>query len=107
MIKFILLLLFVFPDFSYPQNEKKCFAYVKDNGRNGKHPNDIYRSVEKVKNECKSGYILDFRVYQEAEVFEKVQYDTAISRQTEFCNYNKTITTTFNKYFFGFTCEFK
>ena len=88
-------------------NADSCFSYIReyegDYGNKSKEWADFY-----IKDTCKSGQILDFRVYQIDDKFkDEWRYDILINRQTKFCNYDKEITTIENDYFIGFTCEVK
>lgn len=95
-MKYIFLILLIFQFFSCTKNQPLCFSYFKNKDE---HVNEM--------NDCKKGDILDFRVYKQAESYEQIQFDKIIFNQTKFCNYDKTITTTFNAHFFGFTCVLK
>lgn len=102
-MKKLILLLFLIPNLVIAEN-KTCFVYSRDANWGD---NDVVASTKLIREQCKSGMILDYRLYSSAEPYGQVRYDTITSRMTKFCNYDKQITTTYNEFFFGLTCVYK
>lgn len=106
-MKIIFLTLFLlFFNNIYAEN-KTCYAYVEQKITGESQKYDIVNSVKKIEESCKSGYILDFRIYKEGDPIKRTRYDSVVHFQSKFCNYKRTITQTFNDEFYGFTCVFE
>ena len=96
-MKKLILFLFLLPTFSYAEN-KSCWAYLREG--------NLHQQDKKIEQECKSGYILDFRVYKTPRYPDQQSLDKMIITQTRVCDYKKSITITSNADFYGFTCVY-
>ena len=99
-MKKLLILLLMTPAFSFAGN-KNCFVYIKE----FMSDKDMFTAASQIRKSCKSGMILDYRVYESADPYASVRIDSVTNRRAEFCNFDKRIVDTSNNYFYGFTCE--
>ena len=101
-MKKLLLILFVLPTISFADS-KSCHVHIREYSSD----KDMFTAARQIRESCKSGMILDYRVYESADRYAPVRMDSVVMRMTQFCNYDKAIVKLSNKSFFGFTCQVK
>ena len=99
-MKKLLLILLALPTISFADN-KSCHVHIREYSSD----KDMFTAARQIRESCKSGMILDYRVYESADRYAPVRHDSVIMRKAQFCNFDKTIVKTNNTSFFGFLCE--